>query len=100
MGENTTYGQLDWGVEATITSDRAKAGDWINFSAEVWGIEAAEVSYRFLTLRKGTAESWDSGAPKPNFTNFNYFCSGIGEFLISVEAFAPDGSVRFASRWR
>ena len=99
MGENTMTKQLEWGVNANITSEHAKAGDWINFSAEVWGIDPAEVSYRFLTLRKGTSEAWDSGVPKPNFTNFNYFCSGIGTFLISVEAFAPDGSVRFASRW-
>ena len=99
MGENKLTEQPDWGVKANITTEHAKAGDWINFSAEVWGIDPSEVSYRFLTLRKGTAEAWDSGVPKPDFTNFNYFCSGIGDFLISVEAFGPDGSVRFASRW-
>ena len=99
MSENTNTEQLDWGITAGITSNHVKAGDWVSFGCEVWGVDPSEVTYRYLTLRKGTSEAWDSGTPKPNFPYFNYFCSGIGEFLLTAEVFGPDGSVRFDSCW-
>ena len=99
MGQTANIERTEWDLTATLTSNHVKAGDWVRFSAEVTGIDPSEVSYRYLTLRKGTSEAWDSGVPKPGMTYFNYFCSGIGTFLIAVEAFTPDGEVKFASLW-